>query len=87
MIDIENSFGFLTDISNCMKIVGVAVNKVYRFNCPNCGSRLEAESYEFLDIGGKVKKFYCPVCNEDRYISWSNIRKKIIYASKDDSQK
>ena len=30
-----------------MKIVDKAVKKVYRFNCPNCQSRLEGESKEF----------------------------------------
>lgn len=33
-----------------MKIVDRAVKKVYRFNCPNCQSRLEGESKEFEDI-------------------------------------
>lgn len=37
-----------------MKIVDIAVKKVYRFNCPNCQSRLEADSKEVVDIGGKV---------------------------------
>lgn len=49
-----------------MKIVDIAVKKVYRFNCPNCQSRLEADSSELTDIGGKVSKFYCPgfnLCN------------------------
>ena len=50
-----------------VKIVDVAVKKVYRFNCPNCQSRLEAESNELTDIGGKVSKFYCPVCRKERY--------------------
>ena len=27
-----------------MKIVDKAVKKVYRFNCPNCQSRLEGEN-------------------------------------------
>lgn len=36
-----------------MKIVDIAVKKVYRFNCPNCQSRLEADSKEVVDIGGK----------------------------------
>ena len=53
-----------------MKIVDIAVKKVYRFNCPNCQSRLEADSSELTDIGGKVSKFYCPV---------SDLRKKIVY--------
>ena len=52
-----------------MKIVDVAVKKVYRFNCPNCQSRLEAESSELTDIGGKVSKFYCPMCRKERYIT------------------
>lgn len=55
-----------------MKIVDIAVKKVYRFNCPNCQSRLEADSSELTDIGGKVSKFYCPVCRKDRYITWSD---------------
>ena len=41
-----------------MKIVDKAVKKVYRFNCPNCQSRLEGESKEFEDIGGKISKFF-----------------------------
>lgn len=52
-----------------MKIVDKAVKKVYRFNCPNCQSRLEGESKEFEDIGGKISKFFCPVCKKDRYIT------------------
>lgn len=59
-----------------MKIVDIAVKKVYRFNCQ---SRLEADSSELTDIGGKVSKFYCPVCRKDRYITWSDLRKKIVY--------
>lgn len=55
-----------------MKIVDI-------FNCPNCQSRLEAEAQELVDIGGKVCKFFCPVCRKDRYITWSELRKKIVY--------
>ena len=62
-----------------MRIVDVAVKKVYRFNCPNCQSRLEAETEDLTDIGGKVVKFCCPVCEKIRYISWSDLRKKIVY--------
>lgn len=62
-----------------MKIVDIAVKKVYRSSCPNCQSRLEADSSELTDIGGKVSKFYCPVCRKDRYITWSDLRKKIVY--------
>lgn len=62
-----------------MRVVNIAVKKVYRFNCPNCGSRLEAESHEMMDIGGKVNKFFCPICIKDRYISWASLRKGIIY--------
>lgn len=62
-----------------MKIVDKAVKRVYCFNCPNCGSRLEAESKDMTDIGGKVNKFFCPVCKKERYINWSDLRKKTIY--------
>ncbi len=62
-----------------MKIVDKAVKKLYRFNCPNCGSKLEAECKEVVDIGGKVSKFYCPVCKKERYINWGDLRKKTIY--------
>ena len=65
-----------------MKIVDIAVKKVYRFNCPNCQSRLEADSKEVVDIGGKVCKFHCPVCRKERYIAWSDMRKKIVYELK-----
>ena len=46
-----------------MKIVDRAVKKVYRFK----------------DIGGKISKFFCPVCKKDRYITWSDLRKKTVY--------
>ena len=36
-----------------MKVIDIAVKKVYRFNCPNCQSRLEADSNELTDIGGE----------------------------------
>ena len=62
-----------------MKVIDIATKKVYRFNCPNCQSRLEADVSDLADIGGKVNKFYCPICHRDRYISWSDLRKKIVY--------
>lgn len=62
-----------------MKIIDRAIKKLYRFNCPNCQSRLEADSKEMSDIGGKVCKFYCSVCDQERYITWSDLRKKIVY--------
>lgn len=62
-----------------MRIIDIAVKKVYRFNCPNCQSRLEAETDELIDIGGKVCRFVCPVCRTERYITWSELRKKIVY--------
>ena len=34
-----------------MRIVNVAVRQCYRFNCPNCGSKLEADSDELVDVG------------------------------------
>ena len=62
-----------------MMIVEKAIKQTYRFSCPACGSRLEGESQEFVDIGGKVNKFFCPVCGADRYIPWSSLRKNITY--------
>ncbi len=62
-----------------MKVVDKAIRKVYRFSCPNCGSKLEAECQELVDIGGKVSKFFCPVCRKDRYIGWGDLRKKMVY--------
>jgi hypothetical protein len=37
-----------------MRIVNVAVRQCYRFNCPNCGSKLEADSDELVDVGSGV---------------------------------
>lgn len=62
-----------------MRIVDVAVKRVYRLSCPNCGSRLEAEIGDLTDIGGRVSKFDCPVCKKERYVSWSELRKKTVY--------
>lgn len=62
-----------------MKIVDVAVRQCYRFNCPNCGSKLEAEVGELTDMGGKVSRFRCPVCKRECYISWSSVRKRVVY--------
>ncbi|MDO5399000.1 MAG: DNA-directed RNA polymerase [bacterium] len=62
-----------------MKVIDKAVRKTYRFSCPNCGSKLEAECQELVDIGGKVSRFFCPVCRKDRYVSWGELRKKTIY--------
>lgn len=62
-----------------MKVIDRAIKKVYRFNCPNCQSRLEADTKELEDIGGKVCKFHCLVCRKERYITWSELRKKIVY--------
>ena len=70
---------FIIFVSIVMKSDHKAVKKVYRFNCPNCQSRLEGESKEFEDIGGKISKFFCPVCKKDRYITWSDLRKKTVY--------
>ncbi len=69
-----------------MKIVDKAVRKLYRFNCPNCGSRLEAEGHELVDIGGRVSRFFCPVCKVDRYVGWSELRKKIVYEGENTSE-
>lgn len=65
-----------------MRVVDVAVKQLYRFNCPNCGSKLEAEVHDLTDIGGKTSMFYCPVCRQTRYISWSMLRKRTVYDEK-----
>lgn len=62
-----------------MKVVEVAVKQLYRFNCPNCGSKLEARADELTDIGGKVSKFFCPVCRKERYINWCSLRIQRVY--------
>jgi len=62
-----------------MKIVSVAIQRLYQFNCPNCGSKLEAESQELVDVGGKISRFFCPVCQKECYITWSELRKKTVY--------
>ena len=62
-----------------MRMGNVAVWQCYRFNCPNCGSKLEADSDELVDVGGKTSRFWCPVCREERYISWSSLRKRTVY--------
>ena len=62
-----------------MKVVDKEIRKVYRFSCPNCGSKLEAECQELVDIGGKVSKFFFPICRKDRYIGWGDLRKKTVY--------
>lgn len=69
-----------------MKIVEKAVKQTYRFSCPICGSKLEGESKEFVDIGGKVNKFFCPVCRKDRHIQWADIRNRIVYEKQKDTQ-
>lgn len=51
-----------------MRVVDVAVRQCYRFNCPNCGSRLEADCGDLVDIGGKTSRFWCPVCRKERYV-------------------
>ena len=62
-----------------MKIINKAVKKVYRFNCPDCGARLEANPNELVDMGNKISKFYCPICRTDRFLGWGDLRKKTVY--------
>ncbi len=62
-----------------MKVINKVIKKSYRFNCPGCGSKLEATPNELRDIGGKIIKYYCPICSEDRYIPWGILRSKVIY--------
>lgn len=66
-----------------MKVIHKAIKKSYRFNCPGCGSILEATSNELRDVGGKASKYYCPICSDERYITWSNLRSKVIYEDVD----
>ena len=65
-----------------MRVVDVAVRQCYRFNCPNCGSRLEADCGDLGDIGGKTSRFWCPVCRKERYVPWSALRKRVVYEGK-----
>ena len=51
-------------------------------NCPNCGSRLEADCGDLVDIGGKTSRFWCPVCRKERYVPWSALRKRVVYEDK-----
>lgn len=66
-----------------MKIIEKAIKKLYRFNCPICGTKLEAEGREFTDLGNKVSEFYCPVCRKSRYINWSSLRNHVVYEGKE----
>lgn len=79
MIVTDGSFGCSAESEDDMRIVDAAVRQCYRFNCPNCGSKLEADCDELVDIGGKVSRFFCPVCWEERYIPWSALRKRTVY--------
>ena len=65
-----------------MRIVDVAVRQCYRFNCPICGSKLEADSGDLVDIGGKTSQFWGPVCRKERYGPWSSLRKRVVYEDK-----
>lgn len=69
-----------------MKVVDKALKKTYRFNCPICGSRLEAEEQELTDLGNKVSEFFCPVCKKRRYTNWGNIRNRIVYEGENNSK-
>ena len=52
MIVTDGSSGCSAESEDDMRIVDVAVRQCYRFNCPNCGSKLEADCDELVDIGG-----------------------------------
>ena len=62
-----------------MNVLRKAIRKLYHFNCPNCGSDIEADHKELTDIGCKTSEFFCPTCKKVRYIPWSALRTKIIY--------
>lgn len=57
-----------------MRVVDVAVRQCYRFNCPNCGSRLEADCGDLVDIGGKTSRFWCPVCRKGTVYSMERFK-------------
>lgn len=49
---------------------------LYRLNCPDCGSKLEAEANELETILEDYEvEFTCPVCQEIRRISWIHFNK------------
>ena len=81
MNDTENFSGFLIKRGDNekLKVIKKALKKLYRFNCPDCGTRLEANPNELSDVGNKISKFYCPICNADRFIGWGDLRKRIVY--------
>ena len=60
-----------------MRILEKGIGYTYVFICPGCGSRLEAERDELRTrLGDTEAKFYCPVCERERWIDWSQIDKQ-----------
>lgn len=64
-----------------MRVVDVAVRQCYRFNCPNCGSRLEADAAIWWtsaerQAGSGARS------PEERYVPWSALRKRVVYEDK-----
>ena len=62
-----------------MKVIDKAEKSVYIFNCPACGSKLEANCDDLTIISNKTCRYLCPVCKKIRYISWSALKCKIRY--------
>lgn len=69
-----------------MKIIKRAIKDVYRFECPNCGSVLEADLDEIKPIYGcgtvSEVEFYCPVCDSVRTIFRVDMIRRTVYADK-----
>ena len=82
IIDLLTSLSNKTVINNeflvlLIKITGIAF--LTEFSVSICKDSGETAIANKIDIGGKVCKFHCPVCRKERYISWSDMRKKIVY--------
>ena len=65
-----------------MKVIAVGMKQLYRFSCPHCGSKLEAEADELTDIGSKTSEFHCPICCCMRLVPWRQLKKHIVYDEK-----
>ena len=60
-----------------MKVIDKAEKSVYIFNCPACGSKLEANCDDLTIISNKA-------CKKPRYISWAALKCKIRYVGDTD---
>lgn len=71
-----------------MKIIKRAIKDVYRFECPNCGSVLEADLDEIKPIYGcdLTVEFHCPVCDSVRTIFRVGMIRRTVYADNKTSE-